>query len=139
VIVIDSSAIIAALDARDRNHDAMRSWLETTEEDLVTTPLVIAEVDHVAGVRGGRQAQAAFREDLLSGGYLVEWWPGAISAAIPVAETYADADLGITDASLVVLAERVETTDIATFDQRHFRAVRPTWGRDSFRLVPLDL
>jgi predicted nucleic acid-binding protein len=139
VIVVDSSAIIAALDANDRNHDAIRRWLDREDDDLVTTPLVVAEVDHVVGVRGGRVAQRAFRNDLVSGAYLVEWWPGATAAAVPVAETYSDADLGMTDASLVVLAERVETVDIATFDQRHFRAVRPTWGGDAFRLVPLDL
>ncbi|HEX6713814.1 MAG TPA: PIN domain-containing protein [Thermoleophilaceae bacterium] len=139
MIVVDSSAIIAALDSADRHHEAVRRWLDAEEDDLVTTPLVVAEVDYVVGARGGRMAQQAFRDDLLAGGYLVEWWPGALSAVVPVAETYADNALGLTDASLVVLAERVETTDIATFDQRHFRSVRPTWGGDAFRLIPIDL
>jgi hypothetical protein len=139
VIVVDSSAIIAALDASDRNHAAVREWLDSEQRDLVTTPLVVAEVDHLAGAHGGRRAQEAFREDLLSGAYLVEWWPGAVAASIPIAEMNADVGLGLTDASLVVLAERVETLDIATFDETHFRALRPTWGGSAFRLVPLDL
>lgn len=139
MIVVDTSAIIAILNSGDRHHDIVRKWLDNEEGDLVTTPLVVAEVDHLAGARGGRQAQKAFREDLQAGAYLVEWWPGAIGAAVPIAETYADAELGLTDASLVALAERLETVDIATLDQRHFRAVRPTWGADTFRLLPLDL
>ena len=139
MIVVDTSAIIALLDARDRNHDAVRRWLGGEERDLVTTPLVVAEVDHLVGARGGRAAQAAFREDLVAGAYLVEWWPGAVAAAVPVAEAYADNDLGLTDASLVALADRVETVDIATLDERHFRAVRPLSGGDAFRLIPVDI
>ena len=49
MIVVDSSAIVAALDAADRNHQAVRDWLEREEDDLVTTPLIIAEVDYVVG------------------------------------------------------------------------------------------
>ena len=139
MIVVDTSAIIAALDAGDRHHDAVRSWLDAETQDLVTTPLVVAETDHLVGARGGHRAQAAFREDLQSGAYLVEWWPSAIAAAVPVAEMYADAGLGLTEASLIALAERARTVDIATLDERRFRAVRPLWGGDAFRLIPLDL
>ena len=139
MIVIDSSAIIAALDARDRHHAAVRDWLQIEDRDLVTTPLIVAEVDHVAGARGGRDAQHALRQDLLAGAYLVEWWPTALASAIPVAEAYADTGLDLADASLVALADRVGTIDIATFDERHFRAVRPAQGGDAFRLIPLDL
>ena len=56
-----------------------------------------------------------------------------------VAERSADAGLGLTDASLVVLAQRLGTADIATLDERHFRAVRPLAGGDTFRLLPADL
>jgi len=38
----------------------------------------------------------------------------------------------------VVLAEHVGTTDIATLDDRHFRAIRPLAGGDAFRLLPRD-
>jgi hypothetical protein len=47
--------------------------------------------------------------------------------------------IGLTDASLVVLAERLGTTDIATLDERHFRTLRPlAGGVDAFRLLPAD-
>ena len=139
MIVVDSSAIIAVLDAGDTNHAAVRDWLLAEERDLVTTPLIVAEVDHLVGARGGRAAQRAFRDDLVAGAYLVEWWPAAIAAAVRVAERYSDAGLGLADASLVVLAEHVETLDIATLDERHFRALRPLWGGEAFRLIPTDL
>lgn len=67
-----------------------------------------------------------------------EWSTGAIAATVRVAERYADNGWGLADASLVVLAERVGTTDIATLDERHLRAVRPVSGSDAFRLLPQD-
>jgi uncharacterized protein len=40
--------------------------------------------------------------------------------------------------SLVLLAGRLETTRVATFDQRHFRSVRPLAAGDTFALLPAD-
>lgn len=58
--------------------------------------------------------------------------------AIDVDERFSDLNVGVTDASLVVLAERFDTLDIATFDHCHFRALKPLQG-ESFRLLPADL
>jgi uncharacterized protein len=138
VIVIDTSAILAYMNAADAHHTEVSAWLEAEEDDLVTTPLIVAEVDHLVGVHGGPGAQAALRADLLAGAYLVEWWSDAIREAVPVAERYADNGLGLADASLVALAKHVETISIATLDERHFRVVRPLTGGDAFRLLPQD-
>jgi len=68
----------------------------------------------------------------------VEWWPAAIISSVNVAERYADTSLGLADASLVALAERLATTRIATLDERHFRVVRPLTAGDAFQLLPAD-
>ncbi len=39
--------------------------------------------------------------------------------------TYADADLGFVDASVVAIAERLGARRLYTLDQRDFRLVRP--------------
>jgi hypothetical protein len=57
---------------------------------------------------------------------------------VTIAERYADNQLGLADASLVALANRPETIEIATLDERHFRAVRPLGDDGAFRLVPAD-
>jgi predicted nucleic acid-binding protein len=57
---------------------------------------------------------------------------------VNVAERYADSGLGLADASLIALAERLGTTDIATLDERHFRAARPLAAGETFRLLPAD-
>jgi predicted nucleic acid-binding protein len=115
------------------------AWLDSEQDELATTPLIVAEADHLVGARGGPVALSALRADLVAGAYLIEWWPQAIGAAVRVAERYADTALGLADASLVVLAERLETVSIATLDDRHFRAVRPLAAGDAFRLLPQDL
>ena len=50
---------------------------------------------------------------------------------------YADLELGLADCALVALADRHETTRILTFDERHFRAIKPLRG-DAFTILPAD-
>ena len=138
MIVLDTSVIYALLDAADGRHHQAVAWYSGLTRELVTTPLVLAEADHLAATRGGPVALRALRADIRAGAYLVDWWPSAAREAAQVADRYADLGIGLTDASLVVLAARVGSTDIATFDERHFRAIVPLRGAPAFRLLPLD-
>lgn len=112
--------------------------MATNERDLVTTPLIVAELDHLVLARGGRRRGRELREDIDAGAYQVEWWPRAIHETIAVAARYESMELGLSDASLVALAAHLQTTTIATLDERHFRAVKPLWGGDAFTLLPAD-
>lgn len=42
-----------------------------------------------------------------------------------MAATYADLPLGTTDATVIALAERLNVSEVATLDRRHFSMVRP--------------
>ncbi len=138
MIIIDTSVILAFMNAKDRYHDAVSSWLDAADDDLATTPLIVAETDHLVAARGGRDALTALRADLAAGAYLVEWWRGAIGTAVEIAERYAGTGLGFADASLVALAARHTTIEVATLDERHFRAVQPLTAEPAFRLLPAD-
>jgi predicted nucleic acid-binding protein len=50
-------------------------------------------------------------------------------------ERYADLQLGGTDASVIALAERLNTDLIIPLDRRHFGAIRPRHTA-AFRLLP---
>ncbi len=50
-------------------------------------------------------------------------------------EQYADFPLGGTDASVIALAERLDTATIVTLDHRHFAAVTRR-HRDTLELLP---
>ena len=137
MIVVDSSFLYALLDARDNNHASATTWYRGVDDELATSPLVLSEVDHLAA-RAGAAALDAFRRDVLDDAYFVDWWPGAPRTIVGIADRYRDLGLDLTDASLVAVAGRSETTLIATFDERHFRAVKPLTGEPSFTILPAD-
>jgi uncharacterized protein len=60
-----------------------------------------------------------------------------VAVAQDVIARHRDLKIGLADASLVVLADRYETSRILTFDERHFRALRPRHAK-SFLLLPAD-
>lgn len=138
MIVIDTSIIYALLDGGDAWHEQVAAWYLDEQPILATTPLILAEVDHLAA-RAGPDARSAWRRDLAGGAYVVQWWPDAPTESVTVAERYRDAGLSLADASLVVLAGRLGTVDVATLDERHFRMIEPVSGEPAFRLLPLDI
>jgi hypothetical protein len=137
LIVLDTSILYGLLDSEDEHHTEALEWYEKTVDPLVTTPLVLAELDYFA-IRSGPAAAQILYDDVRSGAYEVAWWDSAAREIVDIAVQYADLGLGLIDASLVALAARFETTSIATFDERHFRAVRPLSSGNAFTLLPRD-
>ena len=126
------------MDRDDAKHRPVREWMETIEDELSTTPLIVAELDYLVARQGGARAVRVLRENFDRGAYQVEWWPTAIHETIAVAKRHESIELGLADASLVILAARLQTTDIATLDERHFRALKPLFGAKTFTLLPAD-
>lgn len=136
MIVIDTSVVYALLDGNDSLHLAAKRWYAKVADELVTTPLIVAEVDHLAG-RAGAAAVDGFRRDLRSGAITIDWSHPILEVSLDVAEQYRDLGIGLAEASLVALAAAHQTALLATFDERHFRAIRPTQG-GAFSLLPID-
>ncbi len=61
----------------------------------------------------------------------------AVVEAGKLIRKYGDLDIGLADASTVVLADRHGTLDILTLDERRFQPLRSGRGRP-FRLLPFD-
>ncbi len=137
MIVLDTSVVLAFMNRKDAHHAIVSEWIGANDDELVTTPFVLAELDHLVGRYGGTIATRALRQDLASGAYQVEWWPTATQEAVAIAEGHESMQLGLTDASLLALAARTSANRIATLDERHFRAVRQGSG-DAFTLLPAD-
>lgn len=134
-IVLDTSVVIAAMSAGEVHHATALEFMRTVDEDLVTTPLALAEMDHFAAVRGGRSVQEALWNDFDRGALGVSWWADGLRDSIAVARTRPD--VGLTDASLVALAGRLNTSRVATLDHRHFRTLTTRDGQP-FALLPAD-
>jgi uncharacterized protein len=116
-VVLDTSAIVAAYDRADPSHAAVAELLRAIDDELVTTPLVAAQMDRALTDTAGRDA---LWTDLDSGAITVRWWADAMDETLRIARRHPI--LGLADASLVALAHRLRTDRIATFDP-HFRSV----------------
>lgn len=138
MIVGDTSFFYSLADAAEGRHGDAVAWYAETKEPLATTPLILAELDHLVGARLGPHALRAVRRDVVEGAYAIEWWRTAAAESAAIAERYEELGVGLADASLVALATRLGTTAIATFDDRHFRAMRPVAGAAAFTLLPAD-
>ncbi len=137
-LICDTSGILAALDRSDPDHEACAKALLTHAGPLVMSPLVLAELDHLLRNRLGEGAARTVAEDVSQGAYQLAALDAAdIAECLALDRKYSDLGLGLTDASLVVLARRLGTKQLLTLDERHFRAVRPLQG-GAFVLLPAD-
>jgi predicted nucleic acid-binding protein len=135
-VVLDTSVVVALAVADEPDHLAVRDWVISQREELVTTPLVLAEIDHVVERRAGRDIADRVLDDFRDGAYRVHWWGQALSDSLAALRAERRIGIGLVDAPLVALAEHLRTNRIATLDQRHFR--RLVVGEDQFRLLPTD-
>lgn len=79
---------------------------------------------------------AAFLDDLLDGAYRAEppTRDDLLRCRVFQAD-YRDLGLGVVDASVLALLERLGEAKVATLDHRHFATVRPAYV-DALILVP---
>jgi uncharacterized protein len=137
-LIVDAGALYAQADADEPQHTAVAQVLRDELGTLVTSQLVVAEADYLILRRLGVDVELAFLDDLASGTYVVDaLTPAELGIARDVAARYRDLELGLADASLVVLANRWQTRRLLTLDERAFRAVSPLQG-GSFELLPAD-
>jgi predicted nucleic acid-binding protein len=135
-LIVDAAPLVALADRRDPLQAAVREVLVAEPGKLVIPAPVTAEADYLLGRRIGRAARLAFLDDLAAGRFAVECLELEEYATVTELESrYADLDLGLADAAVVVLAARFDTRRLLTFDNRHFRAVRPLQG-GAFELLP---
>jgi hypothetical protein len=137
VIVADTGAVVALIDARERNHRALRTVFERDPEEWVLPWAILPEVDYLVATHVGQKAEEAFLADLASGAYTIEWGsPVDLAAAHRICNRHRSLRLGLVDGIVMAVAERINAAAIATLDLRHFGAVSI---RGDPRLLPRDL
>jgi len=123
--VLDTGVLLAALDSADPDHARCSSLLKETAEDLVVPALVLSELDYWCHERLTGEVWLAFLEDLLASVYIVESpTPEDLERCHELQTTYADMKVGVVDASVLALVERLRETKLATLDHRHFATMR---------------
>ena len=138
MIILDTSGLLAAIDASQRSHEAARQALEGSAPPWILSPFVLAELDYLLATRVSQSAERALLGEVGRGVYRLEALEASeIVAAERLIGRYAELEIGLADASLVVLANRYGVRDLLTLDERHFRVLRGPGGRP-FRLLPAD-
>ncbi len=138
MILLDTSGLLAAIDSSQRSHQTAAHSLSGATPPLLLSPFVLAELDYLLATRVGLHAEQALLDEVARGAYQLEpFSEDDVAGAAEVIQRYAALELGLADASLVVLANRHGTVDILTLDERHFRAVEGPGGRP-FRVLPAD-
>ncbi|MFD9242504.1 PIN domain-containing protein [Streptomyces sp. NPDC059556] len=143
IVVADTSGLLAALDSTHPENAAATEAIQAAGL-LVMSPLLLAELDHVATRELGREAALSavddFRHWIRRGRVsLPEITEDHLGAAQMVRLRYAALDLDLADAVNVALAAEYDTDAILTLDRRDFRAVRPLGRHKAFRVLPDDL
>lgn len=137
MMIVDTSGLLAALDASESSHHAARSALERDEGPFLLSPFVLAELDYLLGSRNV-EAELTLLRDVGERAYeLAPMTSEDVMKAAGIVERYKDLEIGLADASVVLLADRARTKRVLTLDERHFRALRPLAG-GRFVILPAD-
>lgn len=136
MIVADTGAVVALIDADDRHHAFVRDLYERDADAWVLPWAVLPEVDYLVATHIGDEAAHAFMTDLAEGVYAVDWgMPSDLQRAAQLSGRYRALRLGLVDTVVMAVAERLRAQAIVTLDLRHFGAVEIA-GRP--RLLPRD-
>jgi uncharacterized protein len=135
-ILVDTGILIAAIDISDADHVEAAGVLHRNAGQLFVPSTVAAEtawqLEHNVGVA----AEAGFLDAIVSGELkVIDLLSVDYVRAVALIRQYADLGLGLVDASVVAIAERLRITTIATLDRRDFAVVRPAHIA-AFDLVP---
>jgi len=134
-VIVDTSALLAFFDASEPDHTAVSEVL-CAADVLVVSPYVVAEVDYLVASRHGVDDELAVLDELAGGAWdLAAFDEDGLRRARGIIASYRDQQIGVADASIVVLAERYRTRTIASLDRRHFGVLRSLDG-GYFEVLP---
>ena len=136
MIVADTGAVLALLDTHDKHHLTLRKLYDEFPDEWLLPWAILPEVDYLAAKELGARAQEAFFADVAEGAFHVEYGrePDLIRAQ-QLARKYRALRMGLVDAVVMAVAERVRAAAIATLDLRHFGAIELAGAP---RLLPRD-
>jgi len=135
-VLIDTSAVVAAVDRTDAAHGRVVEAL-ARERSTVLLPIVtLPEIAFLLGIRHGAPRAATAVSSIVRGSWPVTGLDRSdLLRATELMTHYADARIGFVDASIAAMAERLGVVRIHTLDRRDFALVRPRHV-DAFEIAP---
>lgn len=135
-MLVDTGVLLGGIDADDADHVECAAVLVRYSGRILVPTTVISETAWQLETNIGVEAEAALIDAVIAGELpIVDMQPADYVRSVELLRQYADMRLGLVDASVVAIAERLRVTTIATLDRRDFAVVRPAHC-DGFELVP---
>lgn len=122
MITLDTSGILALLDADDPDHDACKDALRSERAPYLIPAGILSELTYLIERKLGTAVVATFVDDLAAGAFTLHCGEDDLSRAAELVRRYADQPLGFADASVIACAER-SGGRVLTLDRRHFAVV----------------
>ncbi len=134
-ILIDTSALLAYISAKDNNKVAIQTMKNLGGEERVVTSAVVSELFYMTVARlNYAQAIAVFT--LTKTAFTIEQLiTPDMTRMQEIMTKYQNVELDYTDTSIMAVAERLKITRIFTFDRRDFGMYRPSHC-DHFDIIP---
>jgi predicted nucleic acid-binding protein len=127
MLLVDTGPLVAYVNRNDPDHARCAALLESRPDDLLVTPYVITEACYLVEKYVGAEAEINLVEALAAGDLTqVEITPGDLIRMAELMRQYVGFPLGVADASVFAVAERLNLDEVASLDERHFRAVVPS-------------
>jgi predicted nucleic acid-binding protein len=134
VILADTSGLLSLYNRREPTHPSVGEAVAQEQGPFVVSPYVIAELDYLVATRLGTDAEQRVLAELASPAYVLATVDrDDLRACTELISRYAG--IGVTDASLLVLADRLGIDRVLTLDRRHFEVARTPSGR-ALAIVP---
>jgi uncharacterized protein len=136
MLIVDTGPIVALMNRRDPDHERCAEVLESHSDELLVTPYVLTEACYLVNKYVSPDAEINLVEAVAAGDLVqAEFDSSDLARMAELMDRYRAFPLGIADASVVALAERLKVADIVTLDHRHFRAITPA-HLPAFTLLP---
>ena len=133
-LLLDTGALVSLLDRSQPRHTEFVRFFEKWRRPVVSTEAVLTEATHLLSrVSGGPEACCEFF--LEGGAVLIPSTAGSLRRCRELIRAYRDLPMDFADATLVVLAEELNTATVLTTDRRDFGVYR-IHGRRKFTIRP---
>ena len=133
-LLLDTGGLVSLLDRGQSGHADFTAFFNGWTGPVVTSEAVLTEATHLLR-RGHGGADACLAFVLNGGAVVVPSTTSSLGRCRALMRRYDDLPMDFADATLVVLAEELQTDLVCTTDQRDFQVYR-IGGNKRFRIVP---
>ena len=135
-VLIDTGIIYALADTNDSWHDRAAGFASNHRGRYIVPSPVIPEVCYLLNNYLSQSAELAFINSLINKELSIEHVTlHDLQRCLELMAQYSDLNIGLVDASMVTIADRLKIKVILTTDRKHFSVIKPKHC-EYFQLLP---